>query len=172
MKHRTALGRRVAAIGIGAGLVAGSVIGATAPAQAYDPNPSEKVIEVKTDKGRHLDDPIDDTTFEKDPGGVAIKIELRQDGLYLGKAEFHPRGEKLWVYDTHNDGDSAVYGKLRWYDEDKDRWVSTDFAPPSTSAEVDMDTVDFSIPDGSTVGISLYDNKARTDLIAGGKGLA
>ncbi|MFB6550429.1 hypothetical protein [Streptomyces sp. NPDC056405] len=33
-------------------------------------------------------------------------MELNDAGWFIGKVEFHPDDEKLWVYDTRNDGDT------------------------------------------------------------------
>ncbi|QDP96173.1 hypothetical protein FOE78_09895 [Microlunatus elymi] len=164
MKNRT-LGRRVAAAVTGAALVAGSVISMTAPAQAYNPDPSVKSIKVNTSGcGCRLNDPFDDTYFEKDAGGTGLKMELRKDGWYVGKVEFHPADEILYFYDTRNDGD-GYYGILRWFNTDNNRWVTIYFAPPSTSKVVDQDHYNLDIPEGKKVYIELYDNSSRTDFI-------
>ncbi|QDP96174.1 hypothetical protein FOE78_09900 [Microlunatus elymi] len=98
--------RRIATAAVGTGLVAGSVLALTSPAQAYSPNPDVNTIRLSTNSSHQLDDPVDGTYFKKDTGGTAVKIELRHQGKYVGKIEFHPYGELLYIYDTRADGDS------------------------------------------------------------------
>ncbi|MEV8124616.1 hypothetical protein AB0P07_10975 [Streptomyces sp. NPDC085944] len=80
-----------------------------APAQAYRPDPSATVIHRDTDGcpcgGGGLGDPFDATYFQHDAGGKAVKIELYDDGWFIGTVEFHPYGDEIWVYDAKNDGD-------------------------------------------------------------------
>lgn len=67
-------------------------------------------------------DPYDGAYFEKDRGGTAARILIRNgDGDFAGKVEFHPNGEILYVYDRLNDSRSInviVYnGNGRsWFD--------------------------------------------------------
>ena len=52
------------------------------------------------------DDWWDYTRWTEDNGGVGVKIELWLSGNMIGKVEWHPYGEHLWVYDTRNDSDT------------------------------------------------------------------
>lgn len=53
----------------------------------------------------YIPDQGDDTYFEHDAGGVAVKLSVfTPGGTLAGKVEFHPLGEHLYVYDTLSDG--------------------------------------------------------------------
>lgn len=43
--------------------------------------------------GCQLDDSVDGTFFEKDVGGIAVKLELHDDNGLAAKVEFHSLGE-------------------------------------------------------------------------------
>lgn len=62
---------------------------------------------VNQGNGCFLNDPFDDTFFQEDVGGIAIKVEVYSGGAMVAKIEFHPLDEQLWVYDTSNDGDTV-----------------------------------------------------------------
>lgn len=157
----------------GVALATGALLTATAlPAQAYSPNPSITVSFRDTDYCPcSLSDPFDGTTFAKQAGGEAVKIELRNSsGSYVGKTEFHPYGDKLWVYDTKNDGDS-VYTEALWYDSSgnlQDRL----YVPPGTDSVLDYSVESLNVPEGNTVWLYLWDDAAETDPIAYATGTA
>lgn len=156
------IGRRV----VGALTAALAVTGATAvlstPAHAHSPNPTVKPgpTRVSTDQSRTLTDPIDNTYFHRDPGGYGAKIELRSKGHYVGKVEFHPYGEKVYAYDTRNDGDT-FYVVLRSPGRNPE-----DCNPPKTSARIDLRVCDLSYAEGKPVYITVYDGVGMADEIA------
>jgi hypothetical protein len=82
--------------------------------------------------------------------------------------EFHPNDEKLWVYDTSNDGDT-FYVKVGYSSGGTYHNLGT-FAAPGTSAVVDYSIHDFDLPEGATVDISVYDDAGLTDLIGAARG--
>jgi hypothetical protein len=106
-----------------------------------------------TDQGNgcFLGDPVDGTFFAEDAGGEAVKIELWQGGGLVSKVEFHPDGEKVWVYDTRNDGDT-VYAQTQWGD-----FPRFPVGAPGTDAPVDIRVFDDSCPDGQQYVVRLYD---------------
>ncbi|MDH2389198.1 hypothetical protein QCN29_10430 [Streptomyces sp. HNM0663] len=165
---------RTAALTTGATVAAAGLLAtvAAAPAQAYDPNPKAWVTTTSTDNCPCTDgDLIDGTYFQKDVGGRGVKIlaTKRDDvSVILGKVEFHPAGEKLWVYDTRNDGD-ALYATVEYYSGGK-KVVKGPYKAPGTPKRIDKTTIDLSIPEGTYVTVKLYDGKG-TDLIksAGGR---
>ncbi|HLS39636.1 MAG TPA: hypothetical protein VK038_02615 [Ornithinicoccus sp.] len=165
MTTRTGRPRRLAGVVAAAGLATGAVATAGAPATAYDPDPEvTKTFRYTDECPCYLADPVDGTSFKRDVGGMARKIELRRGSTYLGKVEFHPLGEKVWVYDTRNDGDTFyvwVYG----YDTDGVLRTWDVFIPPSTSNPVDVTVGDMDIPEGVRVEISVYDDIDQKDLI-------
>ena len=63
---------------------------------------------VKADdgKGCYLGDSADGTEFRWDSGGKAAKLEVFKGSKMVGKVEFHPYSEHLWVYDTAADNDT------------------------------------------------------------------
>ncbi|WP_416902711.1 hypothetical protein [Micromonospora echinospora] len=98
--------------------------------------------------GCFLDDPIDNTFFEKDAGGQAVKIQMYYGGDLIAKVEFHPQGEKLWVYDTKNDGDgvyTTVGGGIY-------------YAPNGTDSPVDYRVIDLSRSEGDAVYVHVDDD--------------
>lgn len=101
--------------------------------------------------GCFLNDSVDDTFFEKDAGGVAVKFELRDGAGLVSKVEFHPYGEKLWVYDTRNDGDT-VYAQTQWGD-----YPRFAVGAPGTDATIDQTVFDDECPDGQSYVVRLYD---------------
>ncbi|MFD3497379.1 hypothetical protein [Streptomyces sp. NPDC058678] len=164
--------RRLPGLLAGTGLVVGALCATAAPAQAYSPNPGLAKYYYDTDNcpcsGGNLTDPFDGTYFADDAGGLAVKMELNDDGWFVGKVEFHPYDEKLWVYDTRNDGDgffvAVGYSSGGSYHD-----LGT-FSAPGTSEVVDVTVKDFDIPDGASVDISVYDESGRTDLIGAARG--
>jgi hypothetical protein len=165
--------RRIAALFTGTALALGALIAtAAAPAQAYSPNPKASVIYRDTGScpcsGGALTDPFDNTYFANDPGGYAVKIELTQGTSFVGKVEFHPNDEKLWVYDTKNDGDT-FYVKISYSSGGTTHNLGT-YAAPGTGAVLDKVVKDFDIPEGAPVDISVYDDQALGDYIGGARG--
>lgn len=118
----------------------------------------------ETDRCR-LDDSADGTFFTKDPNSVAIKIELHDGSGMVAKEEFHPYGEKLWVYDTRNDSDE-VHTWL-W----SNQWYGP-YSPDGTSNALDYKVIDLNLTDGQPVELHIYDDSLATDFITsvgGGK---
>ena len=110
MKQRSRLVPKLTGAVAGLGLIAGSLLTISTPAQAYSPDPgTTKYHRNTTDCPCSLPDQFDGTYFDQDPGGQGLKIELRDNtGWFVGKVEFHPLDEKLWVYDTRNDGEGRA----------------------------------------------------------------
>ncbi|MET9352591.1 hypothetical protein ABZY14_06145 [Streptomyces sp. NPDC006617] len=169
---RTSIGKRVTGLVAGALLTAGALFATAAPAQAYDPDPSVSTYYRDTDScpcsGGTLGDPFDGTYFAHDAGGTAVKMELNDAGWFIGKVEFHPDGEKLWVYDTKNDGD-GFYVAVGYSSGGSYHDLGT-FSAPGTSATVDKTVKNFDIPDGAYVDITVYDGSGRSDYIAAARG--
>jgi hypothetical protein len=167
-------GRRLRRALVG-GAVAGALLLATgAPANAYNPDPvAHKSHRHTSDCPCVLPDPIDRTIFEHDPGGVGLKIVFTTAGSDwpVGKIEFHPLDEKLWVYDSRNDGDS-LYVTLRYYRSDGKPIRLGTFTAPATSKAVDNAVFDLSIPEGTLVTIQVFDDADLTDWIVTGEGRA
>ncbi|GAB2939017.1 hypothetical protein GCM10027280_29100 [Micromonospora polyrhachis] len=116
--------------------------------------------------GCMLYDSADDTFFEKDAGGVAVKIELHDGSGLVAKVEFHPLGEKLYVYDTRNDSDT-VYTWLRVGGHSYGPWSA-----PGTSAPVEHRVVDTSIAEGTYLLVDIYDDNGHSDYITSKSGSA
>lgn len=142
-----------------------------AAAQAYSPDPTSRTQFFDTSECPCWEyDPADDTYFAHDSGGEAVKIELWDDGDMVGKVEFHPYGEKLWVYDTKNDGDS-IYVDM--YFRQGGRNYVARVQPPQTGNRLDYAVWDqMNISDGNSVSVWVYDDASRQDLITGGSSSA
>ncbi|MFE1554281.1 hypothetical protein ACFW6V_04725 [Streptomyces sp. NPDC058734] len=166
--------KRAAVLLASAATVAGSLLATAAPAQAYG-TLDVRHARVDTDNcarlsgtlavtpsanGCYLYDSVDNTYFEKDADAVAAKAELRDGGKLVSKVEFHPNGEKLWIYDTANDGDT-VYVRV-W--TARTGWSPVYYAI-GTDKVVDIHTVDFDFNEGEQVRIDIYDNSDATDWI-------
>ncbi|MQY14424.1 hypothetical protein SRB5_45910 [Streptomyces sp. RB5] len=164
VRHRTA------GLLAGTALVTGALLAAAGPAGAYSPNPTGRVQYRDTDTCPcSLSDPFDGTYFEQDAGGSAVKIELIDSaGRYLGKVEFHPYDEKLWVYDTLNDGD-GFSTNITYWSGGTAHDLGT-YSPAGTDAVMDYTVKDFDIPEGASVDIQVYDDAGRTDYVAGARG--
>ncbi|MFC8868886.1 hypothetical protein ACFUAC_14665 [Streptomyces sp. NPDC057148] len=166
------IGRRFTGLVTGALLAAGALFATAAPAQAYSPDPSVSTYYRDTGtcpcSGGSLTDPFDNTYFAHDAGGWAVKMELSDAGWFVGKVEFHPSDEKLWIYDTKNDGDTFYVSVA--YSHNGSRHNLGTFSAPGTSDVVDLTVKDFSIPDGAYVDITLYDDSGRSDFIAAASG--
>ncbi|MEH1130250.1 hypothetical protein [Micromonospora sp. CPCC 206061] len=114
------------------------------------------------DNGCSLSDSADGTFFEKDAGGRAQKVQLHDGVTMVAKIEFHPYGEKLWVYDTSNDGDTiyvtVAFGCLN-------SQVFGPYRAPGTSNPIDYTVVDFDVQEGCYVGIHVRDQPNDLDRI-------
>ena len=163
---------RIVRLAAGAAFTAAALLATAAPGQAYSPNPEFHAYYYDTDtcpcSGGDLTDPFDDTYFAKDAGGLAVKMELISSGAFVGKVEFHPYDEKLWVYDTANDGDT-YYVKVGYSSGGTYHNVGT-FSPPGTTAVLDHEVEDLDIPEGAYVDVSVYDDAGLTDLIGAARG--
>lgn len=170
--------RKVAGVIAGLGIVTGSLTCAATPAQAYpndeltilstnvnvDPyrgcdSVGDLIAEEKED-GCWLGDAHDGTLFRWDGnyklnGYYAAKTEIYRNSEMLGKVEWHPRGEKLWIYDTANDGDT-IYASVGYSNPDPDNHVMS--AQP-TSDPVDVNVVDFDFAEDQQIVIYVWDNK-------------
>lgn len=154
--------RKVTGLVAGAGLVAGSLLALGAPAQAYSPDPSITAHTRATGSCPcSISDVIDGTYFAKDPGGAALKLDMRAKGRYIGKLEFHPLGEKLWLYDNWADGDT-VYYRVRYKLPGHPEFVSSVYGGVSGGSHK---TWTWSLPEGQGLQIVLYDDKAGQDYI-------
>ncbi|WP_369030259.1 MULTISPECIES: hypothetical protein [Streptomyces] len=150
--------RRTLGLAAGVALATGALLGtAVAPAQAYSPLPTHTINYRDTDNCPcSISDPFDGTYFEKDAGGYAAKVNLYYGGSYIAKVEFHPYAEKLWVYDTKNDGD-GIYAEAWWFDG-SGAYHSTGLVQPTgTSSVIDYKIVDLGIAEGTYVYIDVYD---------------
>ncbi len=167
MQSRTPCVRVIARIVCGLSLVAPAVTTSATLAQAYSPDPDVWAHYRNTSdcpcSGGSLGDPFDGTYFKRDAGGRAVKIEMVHSSRFVGKIEFHPYDEQLWLYDTRNDGDTfyveiqvAYDGYHTFFDRYRVR---------GTSKVVDKRVVDLSLREGSDVAVRVYDASSYTDLI-------
>ncbi|WP_406422583.1 hypothetical protein OH809_10940 [Streptomyces sp. NBC_00873] len=94
-------------------------------------------------------------------------------GWYIGKVEFHPYGEKLWVYDTRNDGD-AYYVHVAVDNHDGNGLTGWNvYTPPGTSNVVDYSAYSLgNVNEGADIRIRVYDDSGLTDLITTAWGVA
>jgi hypothetical protein len=155
--------------------VLGSAFVFPGAAQAYDPDPSAPYVKVDTNSsctssgtlndavylgGKCFhDDTYDNTYFKLDAGAKALKIELRVGSSLIGKVEFHPWDEILWLYDILADGDT-IYVACR------DQTAGSDCYPGVRRASTptgDPNVLNLNIPDGHQVLITIYDN-AQVDV--------
>ena len=133
-------------------------------AQAY-PELDDSASFVDTDTCPcSLSDTADGTNFEHDENGTALKVQLFLSGAMVGKVEFHPYGEVLWVYDTRNDGDT-IYARV-WALYDGSWYNDGTYSPPGTDNVIDYTRTNRSYPEGAIVRIQIYDDAGLTDLIA------
>jgi hypothetical protein len=109
--------------------------------------------------GCELDDSWDGTFFEKDAGGEAIKVELRDGNDLVAKVEWHPYGEYLWAYDTRGDGDT-VY--VDFYCFRANTLIVQETIPAQNPPRI---WNRFDIPEGASCSFDVYDDSARTILI-------
>ncbi|MEU8014994.1 hypothetical protein AB0B74_03395 [Micromonospora parva] len=113
--------------------------------------------------GCRLNDSADGTYFVKDPGGVAMKIEMRDSNGMVAKFEFHPYDEKLWYYDTRNDGDTlyVTLCGIRTFP------CTKVYAAPGTSNVIDYGVADFDIAEDDGMSLTVYDDANGVDWVAG-----
>lgn len=164
-----------AALTTAATLAAGALLplATAAPAQAYSPNPMTYINRQVTDNCPcTYGDLIDGTYFQQDVGGTAVKIlgTGTKASDIVGKVEFHPLGEKLWIYDTKNDGD-ALYAQVQYQIDGSSRATPL-YKAPGTTKTVDVRTIDLSLPEGTFVTVLWYDDADGKDLIAVSRGRA
>ncbi|HEY9293201.1 MAG TPA: hypothetical protein VIP98_18125 [Microlunatus sp.] len=175
--------RRVRTAGLAAGAMA-AVAGTTVvapPAHAYS-NEWTMVTEVNTSTcaskgdrvarkvtgGCYLADSADNTFFQTDKGGTAIKVEVYTGTTLRGKLEFHPYSEKVWLYDTSNDGET-IYADV--WANGKQRIMAT----PGSSKKIEYDIEDLSVDEGNAVALEVYDGYSEwggVDLISKKNGWA
>jgi len=100
------------------------------------------------------DDIWDYTRWSEDSGGKGVKIELWLSGNMIGKVEWHPYGEHLWIYDTRNDGDT-FYVELTSPCLINGGPDGTYNAPANDYVDKNMD-----LGEGCSLTLNLYDSKA------------
>ncbi|MFD2079743.1 hypothetical protein SAMN05421678_11974 [Actinopolymorpha cephalotaxi] len=161
--------RRIAGLVAGAGLAAGAVLAMGAPAQAYSPDPNTTAHYRNTSNCPcSISDVIDGTYFKYDPGGRAFKIDITRNGLYLGKLEFHPYGEQVWLYDNAKDGDSFYY-QVRYRLPGQPETIESIRGGLSGGTHIEKS---YPLPEGQSVTIFLYDDAAGHDYIGNWSGIA
>ncbi|MGW5089051.1 hypothetical protein [Streptomyces coelicoflavus] len=163
------IGRRLGALLVGALLTTGASLGTATSAQAYNPDPRLTFKYVDTDNCPcSIGDSYDGTYFRHDPGGKAVKINLYHPdtGAWLGKIEWHPYGEKLWVYDTKNDGDT-FYVQLEYVTATGTLPTGPVVSAPGTSAAVEYTTYDYNLSEGAGHMLFVYDDAGKGDYIGG-----
>jgi hypothetical protein len=99
-----------------------------------------------------LPDEYDGTYYLRDSGGMGAKLRIYSKGRLAGKAEFHPQGEKLWIYDTLAN-DDAIYYQIRW------GTAKLVFKVPSGKKYA---TIDLDIAEGTPVTVTAWDNRSAT----------
>lgn len=161
MSARTHKIGRTALAAVAAPLALGAVVVAPAStAQAHDDVTTTQEWRDTSDCWCELYDEWDGTFFQHDAGGEAQKTRIYSGGQLVGKVEFHPYDEKVWVYDTVANGD-ALYVKVFWEDKYEDK-VAYLKVPSGSRHSVS----DLSIPEGTQVNIRIYDDGWGDDLIA------
>ncbi|MEV6109397.1 hypothetical protein AB0M28_32525 [Streptomyces sp. NPDC051940] len=160
--------RRAAGLAAGAGLLAGAAVGTAAPAHAFGSELTWSAYTYDTDDCPcTLIDPIDNTYFQYDAGGKAVKVSFRVSGSYTGKMEFHPSGEKIWLYDSKADGDTYYLRFSYTVPGGGDTVTSSVYSPRGGVGP----TVDLDIPEGWPVTVTVYDDAAGTDRIGSWTGI-
>lgn len=117
--------------------------------------------------GCMLYDTADNTFFQDDAGGIAMKFELHDSQGMVGKVEFHPYGEKVYVYDTRNDGDT-IYVKTRIGSGS----LRGPYSPTGTSNPIDYTVINHDAAEGATFYVYIYDDAAGNDFIVSMSGVA
>jgi hypothetical protein len=100
------------------------------------------------------DDLWDYTRWSDDVGGKGVKIELWLSGNMIGKVEWHPYGEHLWVYDTRNDSDT-FYVEITSGCLIDGGPIGPYNAPANDYVDIDLD-----LGEGCSLTLNLYDSKA------------
>ncbi|MQY10176.1 hypothetical protein SRB5_02830 [Streptomyces sp. RB5] len=163
--------RRAATSAAGIALATGAVIGAAGTAQAAGMSMGTPAMQPTVDCPCTWSDTIDGTYFEYDAGGRGGRAFLYKNGALTGKVEFHPYGEKIWLYDIKSDGDT-FYVKATWYvnvGDDVYKPRSTPLYGPENGGGP---TIDASWDEGTAVTVSVYDNSDGTGLIGSFTGVA
>jgi hypothetical protein len=153
-----------------ASLVVGMVLTA-APAHAYTRSQlsvSKNLFDTDRCPCEAWDD-HDGTYFEADAGGMALKSEIKipsLNGRWVGKVEFHPADEIVYVYDTYNDNDS-FYVTVSYYN-DAGRKIGTGgvMSAPGTDAKYDSKKYNLEIAEGTKLVIEIWDNANATEQLA------
>lgn len=154
MTARSTTFRRRVGVALAAPFALGAAVLAPAPAaQAHEDIVVKSEWRWTSDCPCYLDDDHDGTYFEKDIGGRAYKGQIFSKGELVGKVEFHPQGEKLWLYDTKANGD-ALYVKIAWPGR------GHYYKVPSGHMVRDLD-----IPEGTHVTITVWDDGFHKGLI-------
>jgi hypothetical protein len=193
------LWRRLAAFGAALGLAVTVLVVTAEPASAYGslnmryavvnttstancarlPNGGTLPI-TKRSNGCWLNDPIDGTIFLWDAGGEANKTEFRNGGALIAKFEFHPNDEKLWIYDTAEDGDTLYVLVFLQDTTGEIRGNLGPYTAPSTGAVVEYRVVDLSwngtndVPEGWTLTLWFCDdaNCSNNEIVGQGWAVA
>lgn len=153
--------RRRTAAGLLAPLALAAALVAPVPAaQAHSNVTVKSEWRYTADCPCYLGDDHDGTYFEKDIGGQAYKGQIFSGGELVGKVEFHPRGEKLWLYDTKANGD-ALYVRVAWHGHTEFHKI------PSGHKVVDLD-----IAEGTPVDITVWDDGFFEDVVLEERGWA
>ncbi|MGW0435217.1 hypothetical protein ACWDV4_22100 [Micromonospora sp. NPDC003197] len=111
--------------------------------------------------GCMLYDSADNTFFQQDAGGIAMKFELHDSNGMVGKVEFHPYDEKVYVYDTRNDGD-AIYVRTRV----EGGSLRGPYSPTGTSNPIDYVVIDHDVAEGAKFYVYIYDEADSAPIIS------
>lgn len=150
MSARTTTKRRLMAALSAPLVMAGLVMAPATTAQAHDNISVEDAWRDTSKCWCYLPDSYDGTYFQHDSGGVAYKGEIYSGQEMVGKVEFHPHDDTVWLYDTKANGD-ALYLAAEWM-EDGSR--KTAHMKSKSGAYVN----DLDIPEGTTVTIRVWDD--------------
>jgi hypothetical protein len=174
------IGRIGAAAGV---MTLAALITGAGPVQAYDPDPEarsayvvtpscsatgELDVDEITDTYCILNDSWDRTLFNRNDSGRALKIQLHKGSAMVGKIEFHPLGEELWVYDTSNDGDTFYVTVCVLADTGQCRNRQGPYRGPVNGSQV----VDLAYEEGTNLRFTLWDDDELTDQIETGNAVA
>lgn len=112
MSARFTMGRRAALAALATPMFLGAAIaGTTTAAQAHDDIWAEHDSRQTSGCPCYIWDEYDGTHFKHDAGGKGAKARFYSGGELVGKMEFHPRGEEIWLYDTKANND-AIYFQI------------------------------------------------------------
>ncbi|WP_256837775.1 hypothetical protein [Ornithinimicrobium faecis] len=151
MSARTTTKRRLMALLSAPLVMAGMVVAPASTAQAHDTISTTETWRDTSDCWCHLPDEYDGTVFQHDAGGEAYKGRIYANEELVGKIEFHPYDEKVWMYDTEVNGD-GFYVQVSWTEPDG-RWRRALDSPNSGHGVTDLD-----IAEGTTVRIQVWDD--------------